>query len=141
MFSLTCIITVESTAQIEAQWSVQPTCFHCRRTRPHTDPTSASCCEPCRHVIPTVCPLHHPPAATPDGDAAVTEEADARKRNSNNQLDVFLGRRRRSFIEPHEAETCSVVIDHHINTYLRRGLRLDILPTSRLTNFGRPRRM
>lgn len=53
MFSLTCIITIESTAQIEAQRSVQSTCFHCRQMWPHTDPTSASCCVPCRHVIPT----------------------------------------------------------------------------------------
>lgn len=48
MFIPTCIITVESTAQIEAQRSVQFP--RSRQTWPHTDPTSARCCAPRRRV-------------------------------------------------------------------------------------------
>lgn len=61
MFSLTCIITIESTAQIETHRSIQSLHSCYKQMWPHTDLTSASCCVPRRHRIPVACLLN------PDG--------------------------------------------------------------------------
>lgn len=89
MFSLTCIITIESTAQIEAQWSVQSTCFHYTQMWPYTDLTSASCCVPCRHVIPTVCLFHHSSTSSAT-NMEVTEEPHLRKRHFYHLITRYL---------------------------------------------------
>lgn len=89
MFSLACIITIESTAQIEAQWSVQSTCFHCRQMWPHTDLTSASCCVPCRHAIPTVCLLDHSSTAAHSGDAFSATTMEVTERQKTKRLLSF----------------------------------------------------
>lgn len=92
MFILTCIITIESTAQIEAQWSV-----HFRRVRrrrqmwPHTGLTSASCCAPCRHAIPTARQLHHPSSsARSAGDQSGGERTERKKKKSRQIFASFV---------------------------------------------------
>lgn len=124
MFSLTCIITVESTAQIEAQWSIQSTCFHCRQMWPHTDLTSASCCVPCRHVIPTVCLLYH--SSTHRGDAetfsvtdvGATEESDLRK-------DLFITQFRMLLLLLHLTRRCGLrSINVNENTFKQCVIRI-----------------